>query len=169
MVEELVEKLEARIGRMIEEVSQLREQKARLDSENDSLKITLADYEQTKSELESARERLSEVDSVSSELDDLRSAASERDELRGEVAAIRAEHDAVVAERDEMKGQIDELLAGADEEIATLRRERNDFETRLRSAIDREGQMKERLVRLIDRIETVEEHLNQMELVHENA
>ena len=81
MVETIVEQLETRVGQLIDELGRLRDTSSRLEGENDSLRITLSDYEQIKAELDEARTRLEEVDSVSADLDELRAAAAERDEL----------------------------------------------------------------------------------------
>lgn len=163
---EIIDQLEARVGKLIEELETLRVTKIQLETENDGLKITLADYEQVRAEVEALRARApeaqiepgSEVDQLWTELQAL---SDERDALK----AALAEGGAGPVELAEERRRRHE----AEKQLDSLRAEKQAMERRLRDAERRDAQMRERLTRMIERIESTETYLAQVELIHENA
>jgi chromosome segregation ATPase len=150
---EVVSLLEERVVRLIEEIEALRTKKNQLEAENDGLKITVADYERTKSELEAAQARMAELEAASGDAEAAQAMAAEQEarandlqarldsqagaaqaqaaELeaaRARIAQLEEWHDGVCKGRDEAQGELDvarELLAVADAEKAELVAERD--------------------------------------------
>ena len=91
MVEEVVTKIEARVGQLIDEVKGLRDRSRELEEHNDALKATAADYDQAKARLEAAQARVADLEQAAASAT---ATAEERDRLARELDEARARAEA---------------------------------------------------------------------------
>ncbi len=180
---DIVDQLEDRLTRLISEVRDLRGTKNRLEEENDTLRITVADHEKITTELDETRRRIADLENANGEIEQLRAAADDLETLRNDREATA---EALAAAQEELRAATTELQAASArieelEELATapgssngtadaaLKSENEELKTRIEAADERDGRMRERLTRMIDRIQAAEVALEQLELVNGHA
>jgi len=183
---ELIEKLETRVLSLIEELEKTRVQRNQLETENDGLKITLADYESVKADLEAARAQMAgagdaaaSVERLEAELSEARGELSAANELLAELesgcTAASDERDDLRGELETARGRIVSLEARVRElqvsegRINALAEENAHLRARLADADAQAARTRERLSTLIARIEETESFLSELELAHETV
>ena len=150
---ELVQKLEERVTRLIQELESNRVAKTQLEAENYGLRVTVADHDQIKSELEEAQGLITLYEEERQEVEELRGAAAELGTVKNELQAVRAEldganarvaelqawHEGTVRHRDEIQGQLD----GANAQVGDLAAERDSVRAELEGAQSRIAELEE--------------------------
>ncbi|MDK2970747.1 MAG: hypothetical protein PWP23_502 [Candidatus Sumerlaeota bacterium] len=131
---EVVSLLEERVVRLIQEVEALRTAKNQLETENDGLKITVADYDQTKADLETLTARAAELEIAAASAGQLETVKTELEAARARIAQLEEWHDGACRSRDEAQSELDvarELLAFADTEKAEIAAGREEMRVRI--------------------------------------